>query len=105
MMDAPQANMQGGPPPGLLEALMGGAGAGDAGPVAQPKQGWLEHLQAALDEIQAAQVGAPDNADSKVIAKMAADLYALLAGHQDQQIQATGGNPKQMRAMSKAYAG
>jgi hypothetical protein len=93
-----------GPPAGLAEMLGGGVGPeGDAGGMAD--SGGLDP-----DEKQVIQLleqitsNEPDDAKSAQLAKIVADLYKLLADEQDTQIKALGGDPKQMRAMGKAYA-
>lgn len=47
----------------------------------------------------------PDNAKSAALTKIVADLYKLLADQEDAEMTAAGGNPKQLRAMGRAYGG
>jgi hypothetical protein len=109
----PQAGDPGAPPdqgagipPELLAALQGaspGAGPGpDQGP---PVPNPDVHLRNAIREAQAALVGEPDDADSAQLAQIVKDLYGLLAKRQNSHVQAMGGNPAAMRAMSRASLG
>lgn len=60
-----------------------------------------EHLRAAIEHLQAAQVTEPDDQDSQTIAKCAASLYAIVSGRQKEQDQMLG-NPGLQRALRRS---
>lgn len=64
----------------------------------------LDHLRAAIEHAQGALTGEPDDADSASLAKVVQQLYAILAQRQDAEMKAGGGDPKQLRQLSRAYA-
>ena len=109
----PQAGMappgmdpgMGGPPPELLAALMGGAGAGAAPePEAPPEMSPVDHLRQAIEHAQAALTAEPDDADSQALAKVVQGLYAILAQRQKEEMQVMG-NPATQRVVGRAFGG
>jgi hypothetical protein len=118
---------QDGPPPGLAEALHGAGGpppqgvppellaalTGGGGPQAGgPPPG--QHGQPGIDDpafktlvAKLAEIAAnePDAQDAAALLDLVAKLKKLIGGRQDAGMSAMGGNPSQMRAMSRAYGG
>ena len=96
-----------GPPPGLAEMF---------GPVpeeepdeidvtpAEEEESDEDLVRTAIQALEQAMQNESDDADSAVLAKVVQELYKLTSGQQDAAMNAMGGNPKQMRAMQKAYA-
>ena len=100
------------PPPGLAD-LFSGAGpemAPDEIDV-QPDDGGENSesdedlVRTAIEALQKAMQNESDDADSQQLADIVQRLYKLTAGQQDAAIQAMGGQPKQARALQKAYGG
>ena len=91
--------------------MAGGGGPGDgggtnpAGP-AQGKPGIDDPLFKTIVQ-KLAQIAAqePDAQDAAALLKLVAELKKLIGGRQDEGIQAMGGNPSQMRGLSRAYGG
>ena len=98
------------PPPGLAELFGGGGGPPDTIQVS-PGGGMGEEesdedlVRTAIEALEEAMHNESDDADSAVLAKVVQELYKLTAGQQDAAIQAMGGQPKQTRALQKAYGG
>ena len=63
----------------------------------------VEHLRAAIQHAEAAQVSEPDDADSQQLAKLVAGLYAILAARQKQTDQMMG-NPTLLRTLRRSGA-
>lgn len=61
--------------------------------------------QAILDSLQDILRDETDAARQQKLAKIIAELSALMAEEEDAQIKLMGGEPKQMRAMGRAYSG
>lgn len=59
-----------------------------------------DHLRAAVEHLQAAQVTEPDDADSQTIAKCAAAIYAIFSSRQKEQ-DGMLGNPGVARALRR----
>lgn len=59
-----------------------------------------DHLRVAIEHLQAAQVGEPDDADSQSLAGCAAKLYQILAARQKEQ-DGMLGNPGVARALRR----
>jgi hypothetical protein len=90
-----------------MEMLAGGAPPGaEAAPEGEPAGDAEESVRSAIDllkEALANPVG-DDDVENAIVAKVIAELSKMLGDMQDTQVKALGGEPKQMRAMGKAYA-
>lgn len=58
--------------------------------------------KAVIQALEAITRDESDDAKSAQLAKIVADLYKLLADEQDAQMKAMGGDPRSLRAMSRA---
>jgi hypothetical protein len=91
------AMMQGGPP--------GGASGGAPPDQPQGKPGIDDPLFKTLVQ-KLAQIAAQEpEPDAAALLKLVGELKKLIAGRQNEGIQAMGGNPAQMRGLSRAYGG
>lgn len=91
----------GGPPPGMMPPGGAPQGApsgppGGGGPPIDP----VEHIRTAIEHVQAAVIGEPDDPDSQALARVLAALYQILAGRQKEQEAAMGTSPA-IKAMSR----
>ena len=103
-----------GPPPGLAD-MFGGMGPDeepdeiDVTPHGaadeEPDSGIDPDEQAILDALQDLIRKNTDADYQAKVGKIAADLAKVMADNENADMSAMGGNPKQMRAMNKAYAG
>lgn len=102
---------QGGPPPELMDALMGGGppmAGGDpfAGGAPQeapaPEMSVIEHLRQAIEHAQAALVAEPDDIDSQKLTRAVGLLYDFLAGRQKEE-ESVMGNAATQRVLKRSY--
>ena len=70
-------------------------------PVEEPELDPVESLRNAIEFAQAAQIGEPDDEDSRKLAKVVADMYAILAARQKERDQ-TMGNPTLLRTLRRS---
>lgn len=121
LVAAIQGAGQGGPPPGgqdpgqglppeLMAMLQGGGAPQDGGPTNPASGGGKPGIDDPSFKIlvqKLAQIAAqePDAQDAAMLLKLVGELKKLIGGRQDEGIQAMGGNPAQMRGLSRAYGG
>src|SRR5512132_3569959 len=104
----PYDEMMGGGAPPELAGLMGGLNGApeDAVGGGMAAEGGLDpDEKQVIQMLEAITSKEPDDAMSAQLADIVAKLYKLLADEQDTQMKALGGDPKQLRAMGKAYSG
>lgn len=95
------------PPPGLAEMFNGPPESIQVpAPGAEPveEEGIDPDEQAILDALQDLIRNSGDADYQAKVGKIAADLAKVMAESENDAMSAMGGNPKQMRAMQKAYA-
>lgn len=99
------------PPPGLAEMFSGppdtiqvNQGGMEPEPEEEPMTD-EDLIRSAIESLQEAMGNEADDANSAGLAEIITKLYKLTSGQQDAAIQAMGGQPKQTRALQKAYGG